>query len=74
VYFETEGTTTLTYGLLTYPVPKYSVAIIPPGVVHTNNNRTTGVERHVVLLLPEPKDRSEPFDIEVEFLSGARVP
>jgi mannose-6-phosphate isomerase-like protein (cupin superfamily) len=67
VYFETEGTTTLTYGLLTYPLPKYSIAVIPPAVVHTNNNGTTAVERHVVLLLNEPADRSEPYDIEVEF-------
>lgn len=67
VYFETEGETTLTYGLLTYRLPKYSIAIIPPGVVHTNDNRTKAVERHAVLLLNEPPDQSEPFDIEVEF-------
>jgi mannose-6-phosphate isomerase-like protein (cupin superfamily) len=70
VYFETEGTTTLTYGLLTYPVPKYSIAIIPPGAVHTNNNKGNVIERHIVLLLNEPADRSEPFDIEVEFKGG----
>lgn len=74
VYFEIEGTTTLTYGLLKYPVPKYSIAIIPPGVVHTNNNGTNAVERHVTLLLPEPMDRSEPFDIEVEFKGDAAAP
>jgi len=74
VYFETEGETTLTYGLLTYPLPRYSIAIIPPGVVHTNNNRTNAVERHVVLLLNEPPDRSEPFDIEVEFKGGVGGP
>jgi quercetin dioxygenase-like cupin family protein len=67
VYFETEGETTLTYGLMTYRLPKYSIAIIPPGVVHTNDNRTKAVERHATLLLNEPPDRSEPFDIEVEF-------
>lgn len=70
VYFSIEGETTLTYGLFTHPLPKYSVAVIQPGAVHTNNNRTTAVERHVTLLLPEPVDRSEPLDIEVE-LKGA---
>ena len=67
VYFETEGETTLTYGLLIYRLPKYSIAIIPPGVVHTNSNKTNAVERHAVLLLNEPPDRAEPFDVEVEF-------
>jgi mannose-6-phosphate isomerase-like protein (cupin superfamily) len=66
VYFSVEGETTLTYGLLTYPLPKYSVGIIQPGAVHTNNNRTSAVERHVTVLLPEPLDRSEPLDVEVE--------
>jgi mannose-6-phosphate isomerase-like protein (cupin superfamily) len=70
VYFSVEGETTLTYGLVTYPLPKYSVAIIQPGAVHTNNNRTAAVERHVTVLLPEPVDPSEPLDIEVE-LKGA---
>ncbi len=67
VYFETEGTTTLTHGLFTYPLPKYSIGLIAPGVVHTNNNRTTAVERHVTLLLQELEDPAEPLDIEVEF-------
>ncbi len=67
VYFEIEGKTTLTYGLLSYELPKYSMAIIPPGVVHTNNNQTTAPERHVTLLLDELADPNEPLDIEVEF-------
>jgi mannose-6-phosphate isomerase-like protein (cupin superfamily) len=66
VYFSVEGQTTISYGVVTYPLPKYSIAIIPPGVVHTNSNKTAAVERHVTLLMPEPKDRSEPFDIEFE--------
>ena len=74
VYFEIEGATTLSYGLNTYPLPKYSVAVIPPGVVHTNNNKTSASERHMTLLLPEPKDRSEPFDIEVEFKGAVSSP
>lgn len=67
VYFEIEGSTTLTYGLLSYELPKYSVGIIPPGVVHTNNNQTAAPERHVTLLLDELADPNEPLDIEVEF-------
>jgi len=70
VYFEIEGSTDLTYGLNTYPLPQYSIAIIQPGAVHTNGNKTAAVERHITLLLPEPKDRSEPLDVEVEFKGG----
>src|SRR5262245_23690268 len=51
VYFSIEGETTLTYGLFTHPLPKYSVAVIQPGAVHTNNNRTMAIERHITLLL-----------------------
>lgn len=70
VYFEIEGETTLTYGLFTYPLPKYSIVVIPPGVVHTNNNKSSAPERHMTVLLPEPPDRSEPWDVEVEFKGG----
>jgi mannose-6-phosphate isomerase-like protein (cupin superfamily) len=70
VYFEIEGSTDLTYGLNTYPLPKYSIAIVQPGAVHTNGNKTASVERHITLLLPEPKDQSEPLDVEVEFKGG----
>jgi mannose-6-phosphate isomerase-like protein (cupin superfamily) len=70
VYFSIEGETTLTYGLLTYPLPKYSIGVIQPGAVHTNNNQTSAVERHITVLLPEPMDRSEPLDIEVELKGG----
>lgn len=70
VYFSIEGETTLMHGLFTHRLPKYSVGVITPGTVHTNNNKTNAVERHITLLLPEPKDRSEPFDIEVEFKGG----
>src|SRR3989441_7447699 len=66
VYFSIEGQTTISYGLAMYPLPKYSIAVIPAGVVHTNSNKTSAMERHITLLMPEPKDRSEPFDIEFE--------
>jgi mannose-6-phosphate isomerase-like protein (cupin superfamily) len=72
VYFEKEGTMTLTYGinpsgnLATYKVPTNAFVIIQPGVVHTNQNDGPGVERHVTLLLPQPEPNSGPLDIEVE--------
>ena len=67
VYFETEGETTVEYGLLTYKLPKYSLVVIQPGVVHTNRNDTTAVERHVTLLMPQLTN-GEPADIEYEKL------
>lgn len=64
VYFEVEGETTVTYGLDDYPLKKNDIVIVQPGVVHTNKNQTSAIERHIVLLLPEPE--SGPFDIEFE--------
>ena len=54
----------MTYGLDEFKARKNEIVIIPPGVVHTNNNQSHGVERHIVLLLPEPE--SGPLDIEFE--------
>ncbi len=45
VYFEVEGETTVTYGLDDYPLKKNDIVIVQPGVVHTNKNQTTGIER-----------------------------
>ena len=66
VYFSIEGQTTVEYGLNTYPLPKYSIAVIQPGVVHTNFNKTTAIERHVVLLMPQPAPGDGPLDVEYE--------
>jgi mannose-6-phosphate isomerase-like protein (cupin superfamily) len=65
VYFSIDGQTTVELGLNQYPLPKYSIAVIQPGVVHTNNNKSASVERHVVLLMPEPPP-GEPLDVEYE--------
>ena len=65
VYFETEGQTLVEYGLMTYHLPKYSLVVIQPGVVHTNRNDSTAVERHVTLLMPQLTDGS-PADIEYQ--------
>jgi len=65
VYFETEGQTIVEYGLMTYSLPKYSLVVIQPGVVHTNRNESTAVERHITLLMPQLTDGS-PADIEYQ--------
>jgi hypothetical protein len=39
VYFSIEGQTAVAYGLNDFGLPKYSIAIIQPGVVHTNSKR-----------------------------------
>jgi hypothetical protein len=66
VYFSIEGQTTVEHGLNTYPLPKYSIAVIQPGVVHTNFNKTAVIERHVVLLMPQPGPGDGPLDVEYE--------
>jgi len=66
VYFSIEGQTTVEYGLNTYPLPRYSIAVIQPGVVHTNYNRSPSIERHVVLLMPQPGPDDGPLDVEYE--------
>jgi hypothetical protein len=55
---------------MTYKLPKYSLVVIQPGVVHTNRNETTAVERHVTLLMPQLTN-GEPADIEYEKLDRA---
>ena len=71
VYFIKEGTTTVMYGLETYKASANSIVIIQPGVVHTNHNEGTAVERHVTLLLPEPTE--QPFDVEFEMKGPANA-
>jgi quercetin dioxygenase-like cupin family protein len=73
-YFSIQGETTLMHGLMTYPLPKYSLGVIEPGTVHTNNNKSATPERHLTLLFPEPLKPSseEPWDIEVEFVGAVQ--
>jgi len=66
VYFSIEGQTAVEYGLNDFPLPKYSIAIIQPGVVHTNSNKTSAVERHITVLMPQLVDPNEPLDVEYE--------
>ncbi len=64
VYFMIDGETSVTYGLDHPTARKNDIVILPAGVVHTNTNQSTQVERHITLLLPEPE--SQPFDVEFE--------
>ena len=63
-----DGETSVTYGLEHPMAHKNDIVILPAGVVHTNTNESTRIERHITLLLPEPE--SQPFDIEFE-MKGA---
>jgi mannose-6-phosphate isomerase-like protein (cupin superfamily) len=65
VYWSIDGSTTVEYGLFNYPLPKYSLVVIQPGVVHTNYNKTNTMERHITLLMPELPE-GEPADVEYE--------
>ena len=69
VYFMVEGETTVMEGLDNYVAKKNDLVINGIGVVHTNANHSTGIERHITLLLPEPE--KEPFDIEFEMKGPA---
>ena len=72
VYFMIDGETTVMYGLDNPKAKKNDIVILPAGVVHTNNNQSKTIERHITLLLPEPAQ--QPFDIEFEMKgpAGAR--
>jgi mannose-6-phosphate isomerase-like protein (cupin superfamily) len=69
VYFMLDGETTVTYGIDNPKAKKNDVVILPIGVVHTNTNQSTAIERHITLLLPEPE--KQPFDIEFEMKGPA---
>ena len=66
VYFSIEGQTSVEYGLIDFSLPKYLIAVIQPGVVHTNANKTSAIERHVTVLMPQLEDPNEPLDVEYE--------
>ena len=66
VYFSVDGQTSVEYGLIDFVLPRYSIAIVQPGVVHTNANKTSAIERHITLLMPQLEDPNEPLDVEYE--------
>jgi mannose-6-phosphate isomerase-like protein (cupin superfamily) len=69
VYFMIDGETTVMYGLDNPVAKKNDIVILPAGVVHTNSNHSSTIERHITLLLPEPD--KQPFDIEFEMKGDA---
>jgi mannose-6-phosphate isomerase-like protein (cupin superfamily) len=69
VYFMVEGETTVMYGIDNPKAKKNDIVILPEGVVHTNTNQSSALERHITLLLPEPV--KQPFDIEFEMKGSA---
>jgi mannose-6-phosphate isomerase-like protein (cupin superfamily) len=69
VYFMVEGETTVMYGIDNPKAKKNDIVILPAGVVHTNTNQSSALERHITLLLPEPV--KQPFDIEFEMKGSA---
>jgi mannose-6-phosphate isomerase-like protein (cupin superfamily) len=72
VYFTVEGETTIPYGVDILKAKKNDIVIIPPGVVHTNMNKSNSVERHITLLLPEPT--VPPFDTEFRMIGPLGSP
>ncbi len=65
IYFVIEGTMNVQLGLKQYQVKPNTYIIIPAGTVHRQWNEGPGIEKHLTLLIPEPK-QGEPFDIGVE--------
>jgi mannose-6-phosphate isomerase-like protein (cupin superfamily) len=56
IYVIQEGEMTIDIGRKRVVAPANSVVILPEGLVHRNFNASTGIERHISLLVPEPKE------------------
>lgn len=75
IYFILSGTMQLQIGLEQYTAGPNTLVVLPAGMPHTNWNTGPEVEYHINLRVPEPKDRSEPWDFPVEIgTEEARVP
>jgi mannose-6-phosphate isomerase-like protein (cupin superfamily) len=55
IYVIQDGEMTLDVGRRRIAAPANSIVVLPEGVVHRNFNASGAVERHVSLLVPEPK-------------------
>lgn len=64
IYIIQEGEMTLDIGRSRTTAKENSVVVLPPGLVHRNFNASAAVERHVSLLVPEPRE-GEIFDYAV---------
>lgn len=56
IYFILEGEMQIDIGRRTYTAGANSLVYIPAGIVHRNYNIGSGIERHISLLVPEPRD------------------
>jgi quercetin dioxygenase-like cupin family protein len=64
IYVIQEGEMTVDIGKHRYVAGRNSIVYLPAGLVHRNFNASGSVERHVSLLVPEPKE-GEIFDYSV---------
>ena len=64
IYLIQEGEMTLDVGRQRLVAGANSLVVLPPGVVHRNFNSSGAIERHVSLLVPEPR-QGEIFDFAV---------
>lgn len=64
IYLIQDGEMTIDIGRARLVAPRHSLVYLPPGVVHRNFNASGSLERHVSLLVPEPRE-GEIFDFAV---------
>ena len=64
IYLIQEGEMTIDVGRKRLVAGPNSLVVLPPGVVHRNFNSSGAIERHVSLLVPEPRE-GEIFDFAV---------
>lgn len=55
IYFVRAGTMTVQYGLTTYEAGPNALVILQAGIVHSNQNTGSAVQKTITLLLPEPE-------------------
>lgn len=65
MYVILDGEMTIDIGKARISAPRNSVVVLPPGVVHRNFNGSSHLERHVSLLVPEPKP-GDIFDFAID--------
>ncbi len=59
LYFMLEGRMQVKVGMSEFVAEKHDLVFIPAGTVHTNFNPGPGVERHLMILSPEPMQPSD---------------
>ena len=55
-YYILEGLLTVQIGLTRHQVGPHTLVVLPAATIHTNDNETDKVERHITFLVPEPED------------------